>query len=42
MNVALWGTWLRSVVVGVCLFLGICVGSWGLTRWYSNNIQNLI
>ena len=42
MNAALWGTWLRSVVVGVCLFLGICVGSWGLTRWYSNNIQSLI
>ena len=35
MNAALWGAWLRSVVVGVCLFLGICVGSWGLTRWYA-------
>ena len=23
MNAALWGAWLRSVVVGVCLFLGI-------------------
>ena len=21
---------------------GICGGSWGLTRWYSNQIQNLI
>ena len=42
MNAALWSAWLRSVVVGVCLFLGICVGSWGLTRWYSNNIQSLI
>ena len=42
MNAALWGAWLRSVVVGVCLFLGILVGSWGLTRWYSNNIQSLI
>ena len=42
MNAALWGAWLRSVVVGVCLFLGICVGSWGLTRWYANNLQNLI
>ena len=42
MNAELWASWLRSVVVGVCLFLGICAGSWGLTRWYSNNIQNLI
>ena len=42
MNAALWGAWLRSVVVGGCLFLGICGGSWGLTRWYSNNIQSLI
>ena len=42
MNAALWGAWLRSVVAGVCLFLGICVGSWGLTRWLSNSIENLI
>ena len=42
MNAALWGAWLRSVVVGVCLFLGILVGSWGLTRWYANHIQSLI
>ena len=42
MNAALWGAWLRSVAVGVCLFLGILVGSWGLTRWYANQIQSLI
>ena len=42
MNAALWGAWLRSVVVGVCLFLGILAGSWGLTRWYANHIQGLI
>ena len=24
------------------IFLGICGGSWGLTRWYSNHIQSLI
>ena len=42
MNAVLWGAWGWSVVGGVCLFLGICVGSWGLTRWYSNNIQSLI
>ncbi len=42
MNTALWGAWLRSVVIGVCLFLGILAGSWGLTRWYANQIQSLI
>ena len=42
MNAALWGAWLRSVMAGVCLFLGILAGSWGLTRWLSNNIENLI
>ena len=29
-------------VIGVCLFLGILAGSWGLTRWYANQIQSLI
>ena len=24
------------------IFLGICVGSWGLTQWYAIQIQNLI
>ena len=42
MNAALWRPWLRSVTVGVCLFLGILAGSWGLTRWYANQIQSLI
>ena len=42
MNAALWRPWLRSVTVGVCLFLGILAGSWGLTRWYANHIQSLI
>ena len=42
MNSTLWWAWFRSVSVGVMLFLGICVGSWGLTRWLSSNIQNLI
>ena len=39
---AVGGAWLRSVTVGVCLFLGILAGSWGLTRWYANHIQSLI
>ena len=42
MNAALWRPWLRSVAVGVCLFLGILAGSWSLTRWYANHIQSLI
>ena len=42
MNAALWRPWMRSVAVGVCLFLGILAGSWGLTRWYANQIQSLI
>ena len=42
MNAALWRPWLRSVAVGVCLFLGILAGSWGLTQWLSSNIQNLL
>ena len=29
-------------MVGVCLFLGILAGSWGLTRWCANQIQSLI
>ena len=42
MNAALWRPWLRSVAVGVRLLLGILAGSWGLTRWYANQIQSLI
>ena len=43
MNAALWRPWLRSVAVGVCLFLGILAGSWGLTRWYVQpHIESLI
>ena len=42
MNAALWRGWLRSVVVGVCLFLGILAGSWGLTQWLASDIQSLI
>ena len=25
-------------MIGVCLFLGILAGSWGLTWWYANQI----
>lgn len=33
-------TWLRPLVVGLSLFLGISVGSWALTRWLSAGIQS--
>ena len=34
--------WARPIVIGLLIFLGICVGSWGLTQWYAIQIQNLI
>ena len=42
MSAAALKAWARLIVVGLLIFLGICGGSWGLTRWYSNRIQNLI
>lgn len=39
---ALTKAWLRPVVVGLSLFLGILIGSWGLTQWLSSNIESLI
>ncbi len=35
-------TWLRPLVVGLSLFLGISLGSWALTRWLSAGIQSRI
>ena len=34
--------WARPIVIGLLIFLGICVGSWGLTQWYAIQIHNLI
>ena len=31
--------WLRPIVVGLLIFLGIFVGSWGLMHWLSSNIR---
>ena len=42
LSVAALKVWSRPIVMGLLIFLGICVGSWGLTRWYANQIQNLI
>ena len=41
-NKALTKAWLRPVVVGLSLFLGILGGSWGLTRWLSSDIKSLL
>ncbi|MYA42682.1 MAG: hypothetical protein F4Z31_13140 [Gemmatimonadetes bacterium] len=41
-NALLLKTWLRPLVVGLSLFLGISLGSWALTRWLSAGIQSRI
>ena len=38
----LLNAWLRPLVVGLTLFLGISGGSWGLMRWLSVSIQQRI
>ena len=38
----LWRGWLRSLVVGLCVCLGIFGGSWGLTQWQSSRVQRLV
>ena len=34
--------WLRPLVVGMSLFLGICFGSWATMHWLSRSIQDRI
>ena len=34
--------WLRPLVIGLSLFLGICGGSWGLMQWQSIRVQRLL
>ena len=34
--------WLRPLVIGLSLFLGICGGSWGLMQWQSSRVQRLL
>ena len=38
----LWRGWLRPLVIGLSLFLGICGGSWGLMQWQSSRVQRLL
>ena len=37
----LWG-WLRPLVIGTLLSIGICVGSWGGMQWLGWQIRNRI
>ena len=32
-------TWLRPLVVGLSLWMGICAGSWATMRWLARSIQ---
>ena len=34
--------WLRPLVIGLSLFLGILGGSWGLMQWQSSRVQRLL
>ena len=34
--------WLRPLVVGMFVFLGIFAGSWGLTQWQSSRVERLV
>ena len=38
----LLNAWLRPLVVGLTIFLGISGGSWALTRWLSVSIQSRV
>ena len=42
MRELLMRAWLRPLVVGLSLFLGICGGSWGTMHWLSRSIQDRI
>jgi len=41
-RVILLNAWLRPLVVGLVIFLGISGGSWGLMHWLSAGIQSRI
>jgi len=42
MRVLLLNAWLRPLVAGVVIFVGISGGSWELMHWLSTNIQDRI
>ena len=35
-------TWLRPLVVGLSLWIGICAGSWATMRWLARSVQDRI
>ena len=41
-RVMLLNAWLRPLVIGLVIFVGISGGSWALTRWLSAGIQDRI
>lgn len=34
-------SWLRPLTIGLSLFLGVLLGSWGLTQWLSSEFETL-
>ena len=42
MHVLLMRAWVRPLVMGLSLFLGISGGSWATTHWLSTRIENRI
>ena len=42
MRELLMRAWLRPLIVGMSLFLGICGGSWATMHWLSRSIQDRI
>ena len=42
MRALLLKAWLRPLVVGLSLWIGICAGSWATMRWLSRSIQDRI
>ena len=42
MRALLFKAWLRPLIVGLSLWLGICAGSWATMRWLARSVQDRI
>ena len=42
LSVAALQAWSRPIGVGLLIFLGIFIGSWGLTQWLSSSVESHI
>ena len=42
LRAAALSAWMRPVVIGLLILLGICGGSWGLLQWQSSRVQRLL